>query len=126
MTSKAKFWALILHGGVVSSLIDTTGGLTAFSVLDFPIELTVNTVDMRVDYLRPARGKRFISKGKVIRKGKCICVTVIKVTNDEAVHKDVGLIPIRHSSHSLSGIHDLSYFQVRILNFRYFQIVLRL
>lgn len=75
----------ILHGGVVCSLIDTTGGLTAFSVLDYPRERTVNTVDMRVDFLRPARGRRFLATGKVIRKGKRICVTVVEVTNDDDV-----------------------------------------
>jgi len=75
----------ILHGGVISSLIDTAGGLTAFSVLDFPRELTVNTVDMRVDYLRPAKGMRFVASGKVIRKGTRICVTVVEVTNENDV-----------------------------------------
>lgn len=42
----------ILHGGVITSLVDTTSGLSIFTVLDelagFP------TLDLRIDYLRPA------------------------------------------------------------------------
>jgi uncharacterized protein (TIGR00369 family) len=73
----------MLHGGVVSTLIDVTGGFTAFSVLDYPREISLNTVDMRVDYVRPGRGERFIATGSVIRKGNRICVTRIEVDSDD-------------------------------------------
>ncbi len=73
----------ILHGGVVSTLIDTVGGLAAFTVLEYPRELTVNTVDMRVDYLRPAGGQSFTGVGQVIRKGSRICVARVEVHNDQ-------------------------------------------
>jgi len=36
----------------------------------------------------------------------------------------IGSIPNLRSSHFLSSIHDLCHFKVRILDFRYFQIVL--
>ena len=42
-----------LHGVVVSSLIDTTGGAAAWAALG-PGE-SVSTVDLRVDFLEPAR-----------------------------------------------------------------------
>ena len=41
-----------LHGGVVSSLIDTAGGVAAWSALG--PEESVSTVDLTVDYLEPA------------------------------------------------------------------------
>src|SRR5258708_22366243 len=41
-----------LHGGVLSSLIDTAGGVAAWSALS-PAE-SVSTVDLTVDYLQPA------------------------------------------------------------------------
>src|SRR5438034_244532 len=41
-----------LHGGVLSTVIDTAGGMAAWSALA-PGE-TVSTVDLRVDYLEPA------------------------------------------------------------------------
>jgi uncharacterized protein (TIGR00369 family) len=81
----------IVHGGVISTLIDATGGATAFSVLDVERgETSLNTVDMRVDYLRMGRGERFIATGTVIRKGNRICVTRIEVTNDEGVMVALG------------------------------------
>lgn len=73
----------IVHGGVISTLIDVTGGATAFSVLDFPREMSLNTVDMRVDYIRMGRGSRFSATGTVLRKGNRICVTRVEVLNDE-------------------------------------------
>ena len=42
----------IVHGGVMTTLIDTTCGLTVFSLLDEP-EL-IATLDLRIDYLRAA------------------------------------------------------------------------
>jgi uncharacterized protein (TIGR00369 family) len=42
-----------IHGGAVSAIIDHCGGNCAWSGLN-DITNTVSTVDIRVDYLRPA------------------------------------------------------------------------
>lgn len=42
----------VLHGGVITSLIDNTSGLCIWSMLDEPEALA--TLDLRIDYLRPA------------------------------------------------------------------------
>jgi uncharacterized protein (TIGR00369 family) len=42
----------VIHGGVVTTLIDTTSGLAVFSLLN-ELEIVV-TLDLRIDYLRPA------------------------------------------------------------------------
>ncbi|MCA9563152.1 MAG: thioesterase family protein, partial [Myxococcales bacterium] len=76
----------MVHGGVISTLIDTAGGATAFTVLDFDREHSLNTVDMRVDYMRPGQGKRFIATGSVTRRGSRLCVTQVDVHNDEGMH----------------------------------------
>jgi uncharacterized protein (TIGR00369 family) len=73
----------IVHGGVLSTLIDVTGGATAFSVLEWPKETSLNTVDMRVDYVRMGRGEKFVATGHVLRKGNRICVTRVEVVDDE-------------------------------------------
>lgn len=68
-----------LHGGVVSSLIDTAGGLAAWSVL--PPGESVSTVDLRVDYLEPAGlGAELRASAALVRKGNRVCHVRIEVT----------------------------------------------
>ena len=82
-----------LHGGVISSVIDVCGGLTAFLGLqrklrDEPIEerlqrfARIGTIDMRVDYLRPGLGEWFESKGYLLRTGNKVAVTRMELHND--------------------------------------------
>src|SRR5687767_15609949 len=40
-----------LHGGVISTLADTVGGLACFTLLE--AQDRCSTIDLRVDYLRP-------------------------------------------------------------------------
>jgi len=82
-----------LHGGVISSVIDVCGGLTAFLGLqkklrDEPVEerlqrfARIGTIDMRVDYLRPGLGEWFESKGYLLRTGNKVAVTRMELHND--------------------------------------------
>ena len=43
-----------LHGGVVSTLIDTAGGVAAWSALGAAGDAVVSTVDLTVDFPEPA------------------------------------------------------------------------
>ena len=73
----------IVHGGLLSTLIDVTGGLTAFSTLIWPRETSLNTIDMRVDYIKMGKGARFTCEGTVVRKGNRIIVTRTDVKDDQ-------------------------------------------
>ena len=58
-----------LHGGLTSALADTVGGIAAFTMLE--PDQRVSTVDMRVDYLRPASvdwGRNDSANGKSGRR----------------------------------------------------------
>jgi uncharacterized protein (TIGR00369 family) len=70
-----------LHGGVLSSLIDTAGGVAAWTALG--AHETLSTVDLRVDYLEPAGlGAPLRAEAEMVRKGNRVCHVRIAVTQD--------------------------------------------
>jgi uncharacterized protein (TIGR00369 family) len=70
-----------LHGGVLSSLIDSAGGLAAWSALE--AHERVSTVDLRVDYLEPAGlAAPLRAEADLIRKGNRVCHVRVAVTQD--------------------------------------------
>ena len=91
----------ILHGGAICSVLDVTGGTTAAmgvlkKMVGRPFEeigkrlLNVGTIDLRVDYLRPGRGKYFLATGSVMRTGQKVAVVRMQLHNDEDVLIAVG------------------------------------
>jgi uncharacterized protein (TIGR00369 family) len=91
----------ILHGGVISAVLDTTGGMTATaSAIKRRQHLShdeitewiarIGTIDMRVDYLRPGRGERFQSSGTVMRTGNKVAVTRMELSNEDNLMIAVG------------------------------------
>ncbi len=70
-----------LHGGVLSALIDTAGGLAAWSALSGGE--SVSTVDLRVDYLEPAGLEGPLrAEAQLVRKGNRVCHVRITLTQD--------------------------------------------
>lgn len=91
----------ILHGGVISSVLDVTGGITAtLGVLKkfagHPFEeiakriLRVGTIDLRVDYVRPGRGKYFLATGSIMRTGHKVAVIRMQLHNNKDILIAVG------------------------------------
>ena len=78
----------ILHGGVISATLDVAGGFAI--MLSLAAEMTgiptsfpnMGTIDLRVDYLRPGRGKYFVATARIVRKGSRIAVTHMELHND--------------------------------------------
>ena len=76
----------ILHGGVISSLLDVAGGAMALiGAFDKHQHLSqqermqrlskLGTIDLRVDYLRPGIGSEFILRAEVLRLGSRVANT---------------------------------------------------
>ena len=65
-----------LHGGVISTLADTVGGLAVFSVVTQ--QDRVSTIDLRVDYLRPVN-TALQAESELIREGNRVAVANVTV-----------------------------------------------
>ena len=73
-----------IHGGVLSSLIDTAGGVAAWSALGD--DESVSTVDLRVDYLEPAGMEGDLrAEAELVRKGSRVCHVRMVVTQGEVL-----------------------------------------
>ena len=75
-----------LHGGVISAALDAMAGVAIMAAIgarhmdESPAERMrrfgkIGTIDLRVDYLRPAIGERFQLEGEVLRLGSRVATT---------------------------------------------------
>ena len=70
-----------LHGGVISTLADTVGGVACFSVME--AHDRASTIDLRVDYLRPGRVNTALqAEAEIIRMGNRVAVANVVVFQD--------------------------------------------
>jgi uncharacterized protein (TIGR00369 family) len=86
----------ILSGGVISSVLDFTGGLIAqvhvlqgmkdSSMQELAKRLTnMSTIDIRVDYIRPGKGSFFRATGSILRVGNKVAVVRTELINDKEI-----------------------------------------
>ena len=86
----------MLHGGVISAVLDLTGGLIASVELlkqlnDMPNEelarrlARIGTIDLRVDYLRAGKGNHFLASGSTLRHGSKVAVVRTDLHNDQGI-----------------------------------------
>lgn len=71
-----------IHGGVLSTLVDTCGGAAAFTQITPPE--TVSTIDLRVDYLRPGEQKALVCEATVSRMGNRVASVDSKIFHPDA------------------------------------------
>jgi len=90
-----------LHGGVISSVLDVTGGMVAWTGIMKKMEgqsfdeiserfNKIGTIDIRVDYLRPGLGEYFIATGSTLSTGNKVSVTRMELHNDKGILIAVG------------------------------------
>ena len=65
----------LVHGGVLASVLDIAATYAVMSAVDTPVP----TVDMRIDYLRPATHAELTVIGEIVRIGGTIAVSQAEV-----------------------------------------------
>jgi len=84
-----------LHGGVISATLDAMGGLAVMAAIgarhleETPAQRLqrfgkLGTIDLRIDYLRPAIGERFLLSAQVLRLGSRVASTRMEFSSADA------------------------------------------
>lgn len=61
----------VIHGGIISTVVDTAAGLAASASI--PVKSAVATLDLRIDYLKPALpGKAITAEAECYRLTKSV------------------------------------------------------
>lgn len=71
------------HGGVIASVIDTTGAAAAWSNHDFDKGSRASTVAMSIQYVGAAKKSDLICHGRTVRRGKELTFTEITATDSD-------------------------------------------
>jgi uncharacterized protein (TIGR00369 family) len=67
-----------LHGGVLSALADAAGGGAVWTGIEDE-RARVSTIDLRIDYLRPARLETIVAEATVVRLGNRVGVADVRL-----------------------------------------------
>lgn len=67
-----------MHGGLIALMMDATGGAAAFTRLPNLYQDSIATVDLRVDYMSPARLEDIQTEAQVLRAGETTIFTDIR------------------------------------------------
>jgi uncharacterized protein (TIGR00369 family) len=66
-----------VHGGIVGMIADSAGGYAAFSLM--PADVSILTVEFKINLLAPARGELLVAVGTVVKPGRTLSITRAEV-----------------------------------------------
>jgi uncharacterized protein (TIGR00369 family) len=72
-----------LHGGVLSALADAAGGAAVWTGIE-DVQARVSTIDLRIDYLRPAKLELVVAEAQVVRLGNRVGVADVRLFQPSA------------------------------------------
>lgn len=71
-----------VHGGIIASLADSTIGSLINRSL--PSGKVAVTAEMKVNYLRPGRGRELVSRARLVHRGQRLAVGECEIFDDRA------------------------------------------
>jgi len=72
---------IFYHGGVVASMLDTTGAAAAWSNHDFNKGARASTVSMSIQYVGACKQSDLICRARTVKRGKELTFTEITATD---------------------------------------------
>ena len=83
----------VVHGGAISSLIDTAAAAAAWSGAEVPERPRASTIGLTVDFLAPARGQGVIAEAHVVRRGgRGLCFCEVRVSAEDGDQVALALV----------------------------------
>jgi uncharacterized protein (TIGR00369 family) len=65
------------HAGVATTLADSAAGYAAYTLL--PADAAILAVELKINFLAPARGEELIATGRVLKPGRTLTVNEMDV-----------------------------------------------
>jgi uncharacterized protein (TIGR00369 family) len=83
----------VIHGGAISSLIDTAAAAAAWSGAEVPERPRASTIGLTVDFLAPARGQGVTADARVVRRGGTgLCFCEVSVAAEDGTQVALALV----------------------------------
>ena len=82
----------IIHGGAISSLIDTAATVAAWSGLESLADARGTTVSLTVNFVAAARAQDLVADARIVRRGRSICFCEVDVEDAGGTTVAKGLV----------------------------------
>ncbi len=82
----------VVHGGAISSLIDSAATVAAWSAAEVPGNARGATVGLTVAFVAAARGRDLTATARVVRRGRSLCFCDVDVVDADGRLVAKGLV----------------------------------
>jgi uncharacterized protein (TIGR00369 family) len=82
----------MVHGGAISTLIDTAAMAASWSAIEFEQPPLGTTVGLSVDFLSAGRARDLLADARVLRRGSSLCFCEVKVSDEAGSLVATGLV----------------------------------
>jgi uncharacterized protein (TIGR00369 family) len=82
----------VVHGGAISSLIDTAATVAAWSGLDSLEDARGTTISLTVNFIAAARAQDLVAEARVVRRGRSVCFCEVDVEDGAGTTVAKGLV----------------------------------